>query len=38
MTFWEIVAVAFVLFIAAVGCLDLVLTDRANARGKDKES
>lgn len=37
MTFWQIVVVAFVLFVAAVACLDLVLTDRANARNKDQK-
>ena len=36
MNFWTIVAIALVLFIAAVACLDLVLTDRANNR-KDGE-
>ena len=37
MTFWQIVAVAFVLFIVAAACLDLVLTDRANAKDRGQE-
>ena len=36
MTFWEIVVAVLVLFVAAVGCLDLVLTDRANAKKRDE--
>ncbi len=37
MTFWTIVAFALVLFVAAVACVDLVLTDRANARKDDEQ-
>ena len=32
MDFYKIVGVAFVLFVAAIACIDLVRTDRANER------